>query len=164
MKAHKVILLAGGNESNTYELLIKGLQMIDKEVGNIQITSSLYRTAAWGPIPQPDFMNVAIMLHSILPPQILLKKILGIESRLGRKRTVKYGPRTIDIDMLFYGTEVIKSKKLTVPHPEIANRKFVLMPCCEIIPHFIHPILNLSIKQLLVICKDELEVTLWNQN
>ncbi len=161
MKVHTVILLAGGNDKNSGELLLKALQMLEKEVGKIVTKSAIYRTAAWGPIPQPDFMNLAILMRSKLPPKFLLRRILDIETRLGRVRTVKYGPRTIDIDILFYGSQIIKTDSLTIPHPEIANRRFVLMPCNEISPNFVHPLLKKPIRQLLLECKDELEVKLW---
>lgn len=164
MKSYKVVLLIGGNEPNSLDLLIDALQIIDTEVGKIITTSSLYQTAAWGPIPQSDFLNAAVLLRTTFPPQLLLFKLLNIETRLGRKRTVKYGPRTLDIDVLFYGNEIINSKTLKIPHPEIANRRFVLMPCCEMIPQFKHPVLNQSMLQLLEKCKDQLEVKLWNRN
>lgn len=163
MKSQKVILLAGGNHAQTFDLLNKAIDMINDEVGTIVTTSSYYKTAAWGPIPQPDFINIAIIIRSFLPPLVLLNKVLSIEARLGRKRLVKYGPRTIDIDVLFYGNTVIKSESLIIPHPEIANRRFVLLPCCELIPNFIHPMLHSSIKQLLVKCQDKLEVKLWKR-
>ena len=161
MKGERIILLAGGNHPSTLELLCTAINMLGKEVGKIICTSSLYKTAAWGPIPQPDFINIAIVLKSNFPAQLLLKKILSIEAKLGRKRTIKYGPRTIDFDVLFYGNQIINSKTLTVPHPEITNRRFVLMPCCELIPNFVHPKLKMPLYQLLLICPDELEVSLW---
>lgn len=163
MKSYKVVLLIGGNEPNSLDLIFDALQIIDNEVGRIVTTSSLYQTAAWGPIPQPDFLNAAVLLSTTFPPQLLLVKLLNIEARLGRKRIVKYGPRTLDIDVLFYGNEIIRSKTLKIPHPEIANRRFVLMPCCEIIPRFKHPIMKQSMLQLLDKCKDQLEVKIWNR-
>jgi 2-amino-4-hydroxy-6-hydroxymethyldihydropteridine diphosphokinase len=161
LKTDKVILLAGGNHPKTLELLNNAVDMLGNEVGELICTSSLYKTAAWGPIPQPDFVNIAIVLKSNFPAQLLLNKILSIEARLGRRRIIKYGPRTIDIDVLFYGNHIINSKTLTVPHPEIANRRFVLVPCCELIPNFIHPKLKISLSELLLNCPDKLEVSLW---
>lgn len=121
----------------------------------------MYKTAAWGPVSQPDYLNMAIIVHSKWPPLCLLHKILSIETRLGRKRTVKYGPRTIDIDLLFYGYKILNHKDLKIPHPQIQNRRFVLLPCSEIIPGFIHPGLHMNIDKLLELCKDNLMAVKW---
>ena len=153
----------GGNHEKSYQMIENALLLIQRELGHIVKISSIYKTAAWGPIVQPDFLNIAIMLHSQLPPLVLLKKMLGIETRLGRKRTVKYGPRTIDIDLLFYGNEIINNKILTVPHAQIENRRFVLLPCNEIIPGFRHPVSGRNIHTLLLACKDSLEVKKWQK-
>lgn len=161
MKHQKVILLLGGNDKDSFGFINHALYLIQKETGSISTTSSYYTTAAWGPVKQPDFINIALVLHTILPPVQLLKKLLDIEVRLGRKRTVKYGPRTIDIDILFYGGHVIRHPELQVPHPQIPARRFVLTACDEIIPGFRHPLLGLTIRELLANCKDELEVKKW---
>ncbi len=137
--------------------------MIQNETGHVLKSSGYYSTAAWGPVQQPDFINIALMVRSELPPVMLLRKLLSIENRLGRKRTIKYGPRTIDIDILFYGNRIVHHQDLTVPHPEIPNRKFVLVPCNEIIPSFVHPVLQITISQLLLNCNDHLEVKKWNR-
>lgn len=153
--------MLGGNEERTFEVMNIAKVLINQEVGKIFKASSVYQTAAWGPIVQPDYLNQAILVFSPLPPRFLLKKILSIELQLGRKRIVKYGPRTIDIDILFYGEEFIHTKDLIVPHPEIQNRKFVLLPCMELIPGLKHPVLSETVRELLHKCKDELEVRKW---
>lgn len=163
LKSQKVILLLGGNSENTFHIMEKAVLLLQKEIGLLIKDSAIYQTAAWGPVPQPDFLNKVIILNTNLPPVYLLKKLLLIETRLGRRRTLKYGPRTIDIDLLFYGRRIIKHKDLIVPHPEIQNRKFVLLPCNEIIPRFMHPVFNMTIQNLLNVTKDTLDVKKWKR-
>lgn len=153
--------MLGGNDPATPAIIDKAITMIRKEAGPILKSSGYYTSAAWGPVQQPDFINIALILQSKLPPVMLLNILLSIENRLGRKRTVKYGPRTIDIDILFYGNRIIRHKDLTVPHPEIPNRKFVLIPCNEILPTLMHPVLQTTIHDLLLDCNDPLEVKKW---
>ncbi len=154
--------MLGGNEVNTQKLFGDALALIQKEIGAVVKVSGIYITTAWGPIPQPDFLNRAVLVNSIQPPVILLKKLLSIETRLGRKRILKFGPRSIDIDMLFYGQLVIRNKDLVLPHPQIQNRRFVLLPCNEIVPKYRHPVLGMTIHELLQDCKDQLEVNKWS--
>ena len=161
MKAQKVILLMGGNQGRVNETLENAVQQIAFTLGKIINRSSVYSTKAWGPIPQPDFLNIAIVIETIYPPHYVLKKLLEIEQMFGRRRDIKYGPRTLDIDILFYGQVQINSAALQVPHPEIQNRRFALVPLNEILPHWQHPVLNKSIYQLLQTCPDTLEVKLW---
>jgi 2-amino-4-hydroxy-6-hydroxymethyldihydropteridine diphosphokinase len=161
LKAQKVILLMGGNQGRVNETLENAVQQIAFTLGKIINRSSVYSTKAWGPITQPDFLNIAIVIETIYPPHYVLKKLLGIEQKFGRRRDVKYGPRTLDIDILFYGQVQINSAALQVPHPEIQNRRFALVPLNEILPHWQHPVLNKSILQLLQTCPDTLEVKLW---
>lgn len=161
MKAQKVILLMGGNQGRVNEVLDKAINQINKSIGKVITRSMLYRTKAWGPVAQPDFLNVAVVLETFLTPQLLLKKLLELELKAGRRRDVKYGPRTLDIDILFYGNSVIDQPQLQIPHPEIANRRFVLVPLEEILPNLKHPVLNKTIKSLLEDCPDTLEVNIW---
>ena len=151
----------GGNQGRVNETLENAVQQIAFTLGKIINRSSVYSTKAWGPITQPDFLNIAIVIETIYPPHYVLKKLLGIEQKFGRRRDVKYGPRTLDIDILFYGQVQINSAALQVPHPEIQNRRFALVPLNEILPHWQHPVLNKSILQLLQTCPDTLEVKLW---
>jgi 2-amino-4-hydroxy-6-hydroxymethyldihydropteridine diphosphokinase len=103
-------------------------------------------------------LNQVLKVKTSLTPQELIDEILKIEKSLGRERQEKYGPRLIDIDILFFDNEVIKSKSLTIPHPQLHNRRFVLVPLNEIAPRFIHPVLKKSIAQLLLECPDKLDV------
>ncbi|MBS1765687.1 MAG: 2-amino-4-hydroxy-6-hydroxymethyldihydropteridine diphosphokinase [Bacteroidetes bacterium] len=134
-------------------------ESISRDIGMVQKISSIYETAAWGNTLQAPFLNQAIIVDTEYSADELLKKILQIESTMGRVRTERWEPRIIDIDILFYGNEIVRTDQLTIPHPEIENRRFVLEPLNEMIPEFIHPILNKTIKQLLSQCSDTLTVT-----
>ena len=111
-------------------------------------TSSMIITAPYGKIDQPDFLNCVIKLETNLLPENLLKKCLYIENQLGRIRNEKWGPRTIDIDLLFYEDKIINSKELVLPHPELHKRNFVLTSLNELCPDLIHPILKKTIKEI----------------
>jgi 2-amino-4-hydroxy-6-hydroxymethyldihydropteridine diphosphokinase len=154
-----IYLLLGSNLGNRRKNLSWALKRISRDAGSIITISSLYQTAAWGKTSQPDFLNQAIELEVTLSPHKLLKVCLKIEELLGRIRSEKWGPRTIDIDILFYKDLVAQSTDLILPHPEIQNRRFTLVPLNEICPDFIHPILNKPIGQLLKECEDTSVVT-----
>jgi len=151
-------LLIGGNIGDRIKNLAKTRSFIDMRIGKIVKTSAIYETAAWGITEQPDFLNQVLLVESKLPAQKIMQLILSIENKLGRVRTQKNASRIIDIDILFYNNEIINEMALTVPHPEIQNRKFALIPLNDIAPDFVHPILKLSLKHLLYISKDTLEV------
>ncbi len=131
---------------------------IIKSVGEIVTHSSIYATAAWGNKEQPDFLNQVLIIETKLSPNNVLDKILSIEEYMGRKRTFRNAPRIIDIDILFFNNEILKTENLTIPHKEIANRRFVLAPLKEIAPLFVHPMSKKTINSLLAECKDELNV------
>jgi 2-amino-4-hydroxy-6-hydroxymethyldihydropteridine diphosphokinase len=155
---NSVYLLIGGNLGNRVENLDLAKSFINNKLGKIIKISSIYETAAWGITEQPDFLNQVLRVTSKLPAQKIMQIILSIENKMGRVRTQKNASRIIDIDILFYNNEIINETGLTVPHPEIRNRKFALVPLNEIAPHFVHPLLQLSMKHLLSISKDKLEV------
>lgn len=156
---NKVILLLGSNLGDRSLNLKHAAIQVEQELGKIMQSSAVYETAPWGNAHQQDFLNQAIILDSYLAPELLMKKIIAIEEKMGRVRKVKWEPRIVDIDILFFNNEVIELKDLTVPHPGIQLRKFVLMPLAEIIPDFIHPVLKKSVTALLADLKDPLEVT-----
>lgn len=135
------------------------LAMIADSVGEIVSTSSVYETEPWGFNSEANFFNMVISIRTALSPAKLLKKVLNIEILMGRIRgTEKYSSRIIDIDILLYGNRVIKKPYLKVPHPMIQERKFVLVPICEIAPEMIHPVLRKTFAQLLKECKDGSDV------
>src|SRR5262249_18763668 len=157
----KVILLLGGNQGDVLRHFNECVLQVQKSIGPVYAVSGIYKTKAWGPVPQPDFLNMALGIRTVFPPQLLLKKLLALEKKFGRVRDVKYGHRTLDIDILFYGHRVINTEYLRVPHPEIQNRRFALVACNDIASSLIHPVLGRSIRELLASCKDPLEVKLW---
>ena len=111
--------------------------------------SSFYQTEPIGGVQQGWFVNSAIEIKTDLSPENLLSVLLNLELAMGRIRKEKWGPRLIDLDLLLYGNLVLENKGLTLPHPEIQNRKFVLIPMCEIAENLIHPTLKKTIKTLL---------------
>jgi 2-amino-4-hydroxy-6-hydroxymethyldihydropteridine diphosphokinase len=155
---HTIYLLLGSNMGNSHEQLLLAQKNIVADIGKITASSSLYSTAAWGNTDQADFLNQVLVVETNLPAAKLLKSILSIEKNMGRVRTIKNAPRIIDIDILFFNNDVLKLKNLTVPHPEIQNRRFVLTPLVELSPNFVHPSLKKTIHQLLIACKDPLNV------
>lgn len=155
---NKAYLSLGSNEGDREQWLQQALALIGSRCGTVVKTSPIYQTAAWGNNDQPDFLNMVLQLETTMNELQLLNAILDIEISLGRRRTVKWGPRTIDIDLLFYNDEVIHVPGLTVPHPFIHERRFILAPLADIAPQHVHPILHKTIAQLLTECKDDLEV------
>ena len=153
-----VYLLLGSNMGDSEQMLTVATNMIEKNIGKLTTSSSIYRTAAWGNEDQPDFLNQIIIVSSLLSSSNILKEMFVIEKEMGRVRTTKNAARVIDIDMLFFNDEIIQTETLTVPHPQIQNRRFVLVPLAEISPDFQHPLLKKSSLELLSICSDKLNV------
>lgn len=154
----KVYLLTGGNVGDSLKTLERANGLIQEKVGTIIKSSSVYKTAAWGKTDQDDFLNQVLQTDTTLSPIGLMDILLDIEMELGRKRLEKYGPRIIDLDILFYDDLIINSDRLTIPHPQIQNRRFVLEPLNELEPELVHPLLKKSISKLLEECQDLLEV------
>jgi len=151
-------LLTGGNLGERVHNLATARELVAEQIGNIIAASSLYETAAWGNTDQPAFLNQAIMIETPLNARQLIRRILKIEKKMGRVREEKYGPRLIDIDILLFNNEKHNYQFLKLPHPEMQNRRFALLPLAEIAPEIIHPVLKKTIAVLLQECKDELEV------
>lgn len=151
---NKAFLLIGGNLGDRFANLKNAHEKIILHCGPICQFSSFYETEAWGFKEQPAFLNQLIIIETLLNPTDLMNELLSIESSLGRQRTVPLGPRTIDIDIIYFNNEVIDNKIVTLPHPRIAERKFVLIPLVEIAPHFIHPVFGLTNSELLKNCED----------
>ena len=158
MATQEVFLGLGSNIGDTKNNLEKACNMLNTEVGHISSLSSFYTTKPWGKTDQEDFLNQVIRIFTDLGPQTLLHKIQKIEQELGRVKGEKWGPRSIDIDILYYGQMVLDIEDLQLPHQELTERKFVLVPLAEVAPDFVHPIFKLSNRELLDYCQDSLEV------
>ncbi|RKR85227.1 2-amino-4-hydroxy-6-hydroxymethyldihydropteridine diphosphokinase [Mucilaginibacter gracilis] len=143
-----VFLLLGSNIGNRGFFLNCAIAEIEKQVGNVLKRSKVHETLAWGKTDEPDYLNQVLEVETVLQPQQLLKTLLDIEKHLGRERKEKWGSRTIDIDILFYGNDVINQPDLIIPHPQLHKRKFTLEPLAEIAPAYVHPLLNQTIAQL----------------
>lgn len=155
----KAYLLLGSNLGDRQLYLERAKALIASEVGEVVAQSSIYETAAWGKTDQPGFLNMALAVETKLDPLELLDKVLGIELALGRVRHEKWGSRLIDIDIIFYGEEVVAiGDELQIPHPEMQNRRFVLQPLAEIAPDFIHPVLHQNLTEILASLSDSLSV------
>lgn len=144
---HIVYLGLGANIGDRIENLMNALKALPPLVQLLEC-SPIYETAPWGFSDQPSFLNQVVEANTELSPGDLLSHLKRIEVRLGRKPTIKYGPRLIDIDILFYDDLTIKTDVLEIPHPLIDERAFVLLPLADIAPEFKHPLLNSSIRQL----------------
>lgn len=128
-----IYLSLGTNLGNKHENLHRALTLINEQIGLVVQKSSIHETKAWGNTNQPDFLNMVIKIETKFEPVDLLKKCLSIENEMGRERVEKWGARIIDIDILYYNDVVINNDELTLPHPFINQRDFVLLPLKEII-------------------------------
>jgi 2-amino-4-hydroxy-6-hydroxymethyldihydropteridine diphosphokinase len=153
------IFLSLGTNMGNKDLNLAQASKLISTICPVITESSLYSTDAWGNTNQPSFLNQVLEINTSFPPEKLLEKLLSIERELGRIREKRWGPRIIDIDILFYHDKIIDSQNLTIPHPGIALRRFVLEPLTEISPDFIHPVLKKTVRGLLASCTDPLHVT-----
>ncbi|MCF8255473.1 MAG: 2-amino-4-hydroxy-6-hydroxymethyldihydropteridine diphosphokinase [Bacteroidia bacterium] len=155
---NNVYILLGSNQGDSKENLANACLFIKERIGLIQTKSSIYRTAAWGNTEQNPFLNQVLLVQTELKPMDCLNNLLQIETEMGRIRKEKWEPRVIDLDILFYNSEILNFENLIVPHPFIAQRRFTLIPLVEISPNYVHPKLNKTLLELLEICEDSLNV------
>jgi 2-amino-4-hydroxy-6-hydroxymethyldihydropteridine diphosphokinase len=156
---HQVFLGVGGNIGNKLLNFQKVQRLLENEVGKIVAKSSVYESPPWGFLAEEDFWNQVFHVETELEPDELLSIVLEIEKLFGRKRdTEYYQSREMDIDILYFDDLIVLSDSLTVPHPHIHKRMFVLVPLAEIAPAFVHPALQMTNRELLEKCGDELSV------
>jgi 2-amino-4-hydroxy-6-hydroxymethyldihydropteridine diphosphokinase len=156
----RIFLLLGSNIGDKQAFLQRSIALLDILPNRVLRASSLYLSEPWGFVHPDKFLNQAIEVQTPLEPAKLLQQIHVIEDSLGRTRVAgQYTARTIDIDILLFGNRIIHTPDLTIPHPRMAERMFVLQPLAELFPDGVHPVLQLTIKQLKAQCADRLQVT-----
>lgn len=159
----------GSNRGDRLEMLREAIRLLGVSAGHVTRVSSVFETPPWGFEDQTPFYNCAVEMLTALTPLEVLAATLATETKLGRVRGEEriaatgkrvYHPRTIDIDILFYNHLMLHSDALIIPHPGIANRRFVLEPLNQICPDFVHPAFKKTVSDLLALCKDPSEISM----
>jgi 2-amino-4-hydroxy-6-hydroxymethyldihydropteridine diphosphokinase len=159
-----VYLLTGSNLGDKKMYLSQAKQDLCRLVGKLLAESSVYESEPWGFVAENTFLNQVLMYETTLSPNEILQTIKTIEAETGRIHTKNgYSSRNLDIDILFYDSITLNSTDLTIPHPLLHKRRFTLLPLSEIAPNLIHPVLNMSVKQLLKKCEDKGEIEMKNE-
>lgn len=164
MTTTKTVLLSiGSNLGEKRKNLQKAIFLIADHIGKISALSPIYSSPSWG-FNSDDFLNACIKLETQHNPHKVLDKLMYIEKKMGRERTLDQGyeSRSIDLDIIYYNREIINSPNLTIPHPRMQERRFVLRPLADIVPQFYHPVLNKDTRNLLQECRDKSVMTKLN--
>ena len=154
-------ILFGSNMGDKNEIFAQACLFINNRCGRIVAVSSAYESEPWGFEAEEWFMNRLITVETELEPEEIMQQLLGIEAELGRVRhpeTDGYTSRTADLDILYYGSRIVVTGSLVVPHPRLHQRRFALLPLCEMVPQFVHPAFKLTQTELLERCPDTSEV------
>jgi 2-amino-4-hydroxy-6-hydroxymethyldihydropteridine diphosphokinase len=155
---HLVFFILGGNLGDKPKIFSETIRLIIKRIGKVIAASSPYETESWG-FESELFRNQALIVETKLSPNQVLSSALKIEKEMGRIRKLDgYESRSMDIDLLFYDDICLETPELTLPHPRIAGRRFVLQPLAEIAPDKKHPVTGLTVNEMLNICPDQLKV------
>lgn len=143
----RVFLGLGSNLGDRMENLERGLQILGEKMRLVKV-SSVYETEPWGVVEQPAFLNCVVEGETSASPEGVLEILKEAERLVGRRATFEWGPREFDADLLFYGNRIVNLPQLTVPHPRMQERAFVLVPMAEIAPDFVHPLMGMSMKAM----------------
>jgi len=158
---HQVVLSLGGNMGDRHSLLKEAVKLLSQNM-NMKAESTVYQTSAWGGNSQLPYLNQVVVMNTLLSPEDCLDFILRIENHLGRERVMKWGDRTMDIDILYYDDQIINTERLKVPHPHLVSRNFVLVPLVEVLPDYMHPLVKKTSVALMEECEDKLKVKPWD--
>ncbi|MGB0885909.1 MAG: 2-amino-4-hydroxy-6-hydroxymethyldihydropteridine diphosphokinase [Chitinophagales bacterium] len=153
-----VIFSLGSNMGNRLAYLNLAIKGLENQLGDLLIKSNVFETEAWGNKAQTSFLNQVVVFQTNKKPEACLNILQSIEKEQQRKRNEHWGPRTLDIDILFFNQEIINTHRLIIPHPFLEKRLFVLLPLSQILADFVHPKLQKNILQLLQECKDNTQV------
>ena len=157
----RCFILFGSNMGDKNKIYAQACLLINNRCGRIVAQSSAYESEPWGFEAKEWFLNRLIVVEAELEPEAMLHQLLDIEAELGRVRhpeTGGYTSRTADLDILYYGSRIVLTDNLTIPHPRLHQRRFALLPLCEVAPEFVHPAFNMTQTELLKRCFDFSEV------
>lgn len=164
MQGKQLVLIIGGNLDDRRALIDQCRILLAGIFGPFVLESSIYESEAWGGKSSGNYLNQVLVFETDMAPGSILAHIKSVERQLGRTREVVWGDRTMDVDILFLDNEIVETNDLSIPHPFLQERRFVLVPLAEILPTLIHPTLGLSCSDLLQNCPDLSKVWKFKEN